>query len=404
LRLSVDDAHQGGEPINRDTDLPRFMVNGRVLTDQRAMRRNVILTTKQHLARLRKRWPGHVPMAFVSDGNLLANYWFVAWLEGRLFHLAQEPVFTRTYTCIVAWRNGTVSVEEIRFARENGRVDVLRQRDSTLEDVTSQVGFCASGQPLVRHGQRVPLCQIAEEWYDTRHLVTPLTIRFDGAALYMPNAQLQQGLIRKALVQPVHIRLETQVDEQTRLPLTTAGWAQMAKAAPAALARAADFLRARHVLGPEDKPDDPAVLLRAGQTTEVALNAALARTDYHLVDDDRPLREGEARFINGHLEVFLRKAVYPHNIFARWPDGACGFVVYPGKSGRQGTTLPRAQQFLAEELNVQDAILLDNGGDVRLWYRGRYVVPSSEHREEVRALLALTASPERWMMEEVHVS
>jgi hypothetical protein len=207
-RLSVDEAHHGGQPINRDTDLPRFKVQGQDVTDQQAMRRNVIMTTRQHLARLRKRWPGEEPLAFVGDGNLLANYWFVAWLEGRLFHLAEEPVFARAYTCIVAWRNGTVSVEDIRFARENGGVDVLRARDSTLEDITREVAFCASGQPLVRRGQRVPLCQIAKEWYDTRHLVSPLTLRFEGAALYLPNAQLQQGLIRKALLQPVHIRLE----------------------------------------------------------------------------------------------------------------------------------------------------------------------------------------------------
>ena len=44
-------------------------------------------------------------------------------------------------------------------------------------------------------------------------------------------------------------------------------------------------------------------------------------------------------------------------------------------------------QFLAEGLKVQDALLLDNGGDVRLWYRGRDLVESGQGRQEVQALL-----------------
>src|SRR5439155_6439832 len=105
----------------------------------------------------------------------------------------------------------------------------------------------------------------------------------------------------------------------------------------------------------------------------------------------------------GHLEMFFQKALYPHNIFVRWADGSCGFVVFPGKSGREGTTLPYAQQFLTEELKVQDAILLDNGGDVRLWYRGQYLVPSSEGREEIRSLLALTTSQGNGYSEAVQI-
>lgn len=40
--------------------------------------------------------------------------------------------------------------------------------------------------------------------------------------------------------------------------------------------------------------------------------------------------------------------------------------------------------------------MLDNGGDVRLWYRGQYLVASSEGREEIRSILVLTKRQDAW--------
>jgi hypothetical protein len=120
---------------------------------------------------------------------------------------------------------------------------------------------------------------------------------------------------------------------------------------------------------------------------------SLSASGYCLVDTLAPLKEGEACFVNGHIEVFFRKAVYPHNVFVRWADGSCGCVVWPGKSGREGTTLPDAQRYLTEVLGVADAVLLDNGGDVRLTYRGCELVRSSEKRQQIRAMLSLLADP-----------
>jgi exopolysaccharide biosynthesis protein len=221
--------------------------------------------------------------------------------------------------------------------------------------------------------------------------VQPLRISLNGTALFVPNAQLQQGLLRKALCQPVHVRPEAQVDEETTLPLTASGWLQMTRENPAALLKAASFLWERGLLKDGESIEQATVLLRVAETMERLLDEALKGAGYRLVDNSRPLREGGVRFINGHLEIFFRKALYPHSIFVQWSDGSCGFVVFPGKSGWEGTTLPYAQRFLIEELQAQDAILLDNGGDVRLWYRGQYLVPSSEGREEVRSVLVLTA-------------
>ena len=93
---------------------------------------------------------------------------------------------------------------------------------------------------------------------------------------------------------------------------------------------------------------DPAILLRVAGYIEALFARSLGVSGYDVIDGMRPLNEGEARFVNGHIDVYFRKAVYPHNIFVRWSDGSSGAVIYPGKSGRSGTSLPAAQRIHAE--------------------------------------------------------
>jgi hypothetical protein len=392
--------------------LPCFHVNGQAVTDQRAMRAGLIPKDTDLCDALAAREPFREIVALASNGNLGANYGFVTCLGGQLIHLRDEPVFKRSYTSIVAWKDGRVTVEEVWFARENGNlIDVLRKNghhthaggEGALQNITDQIAFATSGQPLVRRGKAVPLELVAEQWYDTRHLVQPLMLRLGQAALFFPNAQLQNGLLRLALCQPVHVRLEAEADEQTRLPLSTKGWVALARENPEGLAKAEAFLKRQGLIAPTESLKDGAVLTRVAETMEALLETALRTGGYELADGSGPLREGEARYLNGHLEIQFREAVYPHHIFVRWADGQCGFVVFRGKSGREGTTLPHAQEVLLNELKVQDAVLLDNGGDARLWYRGQYLVPSSEGRPEIRSLLALTAPKSQWLGDAVVV-
>lgn len=408
LQLAVAEGLDGAEPIHREHDLPSFHVDGQTVTDQRAMRSGVIPQDTQLCKALTTRDPLREIVGFGSNGNLGANYGFVAFVGGRLIHLRDELVFKRSYTCIVAWNDGHVSVEEIWFARENGnRIDVLRKNghhthpsgQRALQNITDQISFVTSGQPLVRRAKAVALELVAEQWYDTRHLVQPIRLQIGGAALFFPNAQLQNGLLRLALCQPVHVRLEAEADERTRLPLSSKGWLALARENPEGLAKTEAFLKQQGLLMAADSLKDSTVLTRVGETMEALLEAALKTGGYDLVDGSGPLREGEARYLNGHLEIFFRKAIYPHHIFVRWADGYCGFVVFRGKSGREGTTLPHAQEVLLNDLKVQDAVLLDNGGDARLWYRGQYLVTPSERRPEIRSLLALTAPKDHWIGE-----
>jgi hypothetical protein len=260
LRFTVHGAHNRCHPIDRDWDVPTFRADDKVLTDQHAMRQGFVQREEEHLAELLNRYPGEQPLLYVGNGNLLANFGFVAWSDGVLYHLAEEPVFKQCYTCLVSWNNGRITVESLWFAEEHGHAIVLQKRDSTVEDITEAINFATSGQPLVLGGAALPLAQIAEQWYDNRQLVGPLCIRLKDVTCFVPNARLQHGLLRKALCQPVHIRPEAEVDADTRIPLTTSGWLHRTKEAPETLATAVAFLKQQGILKEDEHPADPGVL------------------------------------------------------------------------------------------------------------------------------------------------
>ena len=104
--LSADCAAKGSKLIDRDYDLPKTSVEGHIHTDQRKMRRGLIMRECEHLNDLRRRFPGAKQLASIGNGNLLANIGFVAWSRGVLFCLQPEPVFQKRYTAVVSWKDG----------------------------------------------------------------------------------------------------------------------------------------------------------------------------------------------------------------------------------------------------------------------------------------------------------
>jgi hypothetical protein len=390
--ISADTAPVHGL-IRRDYDIPTMRTADGVLTDGDAMRRNLIMTEGQHRAALLARYPGASIEVLAGNGNLGANSNFVALVDDHLVAPPDEPIFQKCYAALTFWKNKRTTIEDVWFVREYGQPGVLCRRNHRAENITAEVEFVTTGQPLVRGGSRVPLDQIVEHFYDTRHLVTPIRLAIKGAHAFVPNAQLQQGLLRMAVDGPVRVALEARIDGETYLPLDTKGWVKLADGNSPALAKAATFLRAHQLLQENEELAEPVVLLRVAREMEGLFNAALRASDYRVIDNLRPLNEGEVCFVNGHVEIYFHKAVYPHNIFVTWPDRSSGPVVYPGKSGREGTTLREAQDYLVDVLGVGDALLLDNGGDVRLTWRGCELVRSSENRAEIRSVLALMALP-----------
>jgi hypothetical protein len=107
--------------------------------------RRAIKRAEEHRADLAGRYPEEHALVYVGNGNLGANFDFVAWSGGVLYHLADEPVFKQPYTCLVSWKDGRITVEDLWFAYENGTVIVLRKMDNTIQDVTEEVSLQSSG-------------------------------------------------------------------------------------------------------------------------------------------------------------------------------------------------------------------------------------------------------------------
>jgi hypothetical protein len=386
LMLSVDD-RVGNMVIRREQDLPVLCHNGEKITDSRSMWKGRMLTCDEHVEQLHQRTGDREIVAYVGNGNLLANFGYVAWLQGRIYHLEDEPIFQRSYPSIVSRKDGSITIEDAEFADENGKTIVILDREKQHPS-SSAIDFVTSGVPLVRHRKALPLKEVARHCYDLRHVVRPLALRLNGTTLYFPHHQLRRGLINKAVNGPIHLELVSQVDNNVRLPLTLAGWLNSFPEYPKHQQAAVEsFLRYHGVLAESEILTDQTTLTRIARYFAKLLQDSLGEAGYREVAEVK--NEGEFHFINNHCEIHMLTARYPHNVFVRWSD-ACGFVQFPGESGRSGATIPEMQDYLCQDPDVEDALLLDNGGDVRMNYRGQYLIRPFLDRPEMRSILALS--------------
>ncbi len=126
-----------------------------------------------------------------SFGDLTMNLWNVAFVNlpenskeaakvPKLIFLGDEPINDRIYTCLVKWRKGSqgkrpVSIESLRFSRyvydenpKNPKVVMMAESEDAIAD---QIEFAASGQLLIRNGELIKPQEIVHQFSDIRHLL-----------------------------------------------------------------------------------------------------------------------------------------------------------------------------------------------------------------------------------------
>ncbi|MCL4403073.1 MAG: phosphodiester glycosidase family protein [Acidobacteria bacterium] len=121
--------------------------------------RRQVWTLGQHLRAWLAVHPGRQVAAWVGNGNLLANPWFVAYVQGALYALRDEPVAERTYTCLVVRHTGMVTIEPLRFAGP---------ADPAIECATFGQRIVAGGVPITRE-QLIAMAREGQ-FSDLRHL------------------------------------------------------------------------------------------------------------------------------------------------------------------------------------------------------------------------------------------
>jgi len=119
----------------------------------------------------------------ISNRNLGTNHGNVAWQRGetpRLFHIQEDPVDYPSHTCLTVWRSGGVSIEDLRFDREAGRVHAAGDG----RDLSDEIEWATFGQRVLHQGRIARIEDIAWQFYDIRHVLAFDHHRMQGEEIH----------------------------------------------------------------------------------------------------------------------------------------------------------------------------------------------------------------------------
>lgn len=324
--LSVDLSHNRGFGIVRGEGREYALKRGSKIYGADEMRADTLLAfagLDSHVKNCGRRvfW-------FVGNGNLLQNPHFVGFANEEpsqriLVHLATEPFAEREYFCLLIRKDGRVSIERLRF-RYSMTLPSFDQarvfRCDSDKDITDEISYATYGQRLVHNYCAVePLkLNIFEEFYDTRHLIlNPYYPYYKNEVDFGMDQFRANPMLFRTAVEGNAIKLETRV------------------------------------MGEWLNKDD--------------LVSALRAKDYTAVPYE-PNRMGEYKFLTDkEIQIVMWPGIYPHNTIGIDSESNVVCVQFPGLSNRAGVTVKSMGQYLANEMKLKDAILLDNGGDVVMY-------------------------------------
>lgn len=323
------------------------------------MRRQV-WSVQDHREAYENAHPDEEVVAWVGNGNLLSNPHFLALAASEkglvLYHLRNEArrFATRRYTCLVVRKDGfkpRVSIETLTLERRGDRIVVYSAKK---QNITEEIKYATFGQQLVRKGKPITaeaLVDMAKEgqFYDLRHLFLFGRLRqgeerekrwMDAglAAFWGNNSRLNKSIIGKALRATLEINREP-------IPVSV------------------DVSQ----FDPED------------------VCCAMDDKSYDKVENSLS-KPGQYGLKDGVLKVIFREGLYPHHMIGI-RNGKILSVVLRGLSNRLGVTIRGAAE-LMEQLSVDDALLIDNGGDVMMSFGSEVVLGSAGgERNRLRSMV-----------------
>lgn len=351
-----------------------------------------------------------------SFGDLTMNLWNVAFVNlpenskeaekgPRLVYLGEEPINDRIYTCVVKWRAGSpngrkVSIESLRFSRyvydENPKDPEVVMLAESEKPIGDQIEFAAYGQLVIRNGEIIKPQEIVHQFSDIRHLLALPNLNPGGPLYRTEGERLDDGRPR------YYFGYERNDD-------VWFGESQLLadrNVRRAALSGTIELSR----LYPGANEEQIKAALRF--LTVRKENQFKAQSFYREgPNPPNPLEQSQWRFVMENrslVEVWLRPNIYPCSILGVTKEGdvVCfawrgGYTVPPGYTilhedvtiqGERVTSA--ASELLNRTIGLTDAILLDEGNDVRHeafdphpevngW---RELVVDRNNREQVRAV------------------
>jgi hypothetical protein len=106
----------------------------------------------------------------VGNRNLGTNHGHLAWQRGEtppILHVLEDPADYATRSCLVAWRDGTIGIRDVRFDVAAGCL--LDAADG--RDVGDEVEWATFGPQVLRGGQVARIETIIGDFYDARHVL-----------------------------------------------------------------------------------------------------------------------------------------------------------------------------------------------------------------------------------------
>ncbi len=315
-------------------------------------------------------------------GDLTMNEWNIAYIcspatenKPRLLYLHEEFLLRtrkRRYSCLIKWKEDAtfrgsqrVTIEDVRIGQFH--VFGLAENNPSVvliddQPVANQIEFLVFGRRIIRNGRLVKFEEIIEQFNDIRHIFV------------LPNINPRDG-------RPRYLFSQEQHDD---------------------------------VWFGEDQLLANMNLRRGALHTYVSLDRTLCgASKQHIIESMRPLEQagtyqksstyptqpGQWRFQPGDdkfVEIFLRENIYPHSIIGLDGEGDLISYAWTGNYSKPpGWTIKDSAQLLINqntiEPPVQDALLIDEGGDVfqKVWDEDEKKlikkVPLKGGRRQIRA-------------------
>jgi len=101
---------------------------------------------------------------------------------------------------------------------------------------------------------------------------------------------------------------------------------------------------------------------------------------------DHPEKPGEFSLKQEILRIAFFEGINPHNAIGVGDNGEIISMVVAGKSNRVGATY-RQMSSLIKELGAKNAIILDNGADVMMYYDDQFLCQSFAKRTRLNAIV-----------------
>lgn len=268
-------------------------------------------------------------VTILPNGNVMLNSWFVSYIDGELFHNAKEPVFERKYSSLVIGMDGSVSIEDIKFEKEDSSEQIIVRNDNG-DDITDKVKFTTYGYRIVKDGDGVRPKEVYKQFGYLPHLFYFPLMSVEGREVIggpmVSKMHENKGLVKNALEGKVLIFTKEELDN---IEL--------------------DELEERLISSPPGFPS----------YKKVDPGSDMTRGTYTIEDYDKATGDYT-------LKIKLIRNQYRHFI-AGVKDGELVTISILGESWGEYVTIEEAAE-IAEGQGLEDAIILCNGKDAWLKY------------------------------------